>query len=156
MSTNINFGTIIGTLTPKDSSIKPISYQAETTSDEETFLSEPQPAKERGRRFMSNDGNKSQVILRYASNGKRDLVVFDDTIADQLISWAQKNPTVIFDFDFRYMRDHQGSQVVRNQFHEDCYFENTPAREMSNDIATIKFSLNYAKLSITDANGNPL
>ena len=156
MSTNINFATIIATLTPKDNSIKPIQYKADTTFDEETFLSEPQPAKERGRRFMSNDGNQSQVIQRYASNGKRDLSVFDDSISDLMIGWAQKNPTVYFDLSFRYARENQSVQTIRNQVHTDCFFENTPARELSNEIAIIKFTFNYAKLSITDANGVPL
>jgi len=156
MSTNISFATIIATLTPKDSTFKPIQYKADSTFDEETILSEPQPAKERGRRFMSNDGNQSQVIQRYASNGKRDLSVFDDTVADLMKGWAQRNPTVYFDFSFRYIREAQSVQTVRVQVHSDCFFENTPAREISNDIAIIKFTINYAKLTITDANGVPL
>lgn len=156
MSTYLNFGTIIATLTPKDSSVAPIQYKADTTWDEEEFLGEPQPAKERGRRFMSNDGEYSQVVLRYASNGKREFQVFDDDIADQLISWAQRNPTVVFDLAFRYQRDGADASAIRTQFHSDCFFENTPARVLSNDVACVKFTLNYGKLSVLDANGNPV
>lgn len=156
MSRKLNFATIIATLTPKDSTIPPVQYQADTTMDEEDILGEPQPAKERGRRFMSNDGTNSQVIQRYASNGKRDFNVFDSSIADQLISWAQRNPTVFFDFEFRYQADEQDITTIRNQVHFDCFFENTPARVINNEVAGIKFTTNYGKLQIQDSNGNPL
>lgn len=156
MSRKLNFATIIATLTPKDSAVSPVQYLSDTTIDEEDILSEPQPAKERGRRFMSNDGVNSQVIQRYASNGKRDFTVFDSAIADQLISWAQRNPTVYFDLDFQYQADEQDSTTIRKQIHSDCFFENTPARVINNEVAGIKFTVNYGKLQIQDANGNAL
>lgn len=152
----IEFASIIGNFTPRDTSISPIQYTSETTSDEEEFLGEPQPAKERGRRFMSNDGQRSTVIQRYASNGKRDITLFDGPFADQLISWAQRNPTVFFDFMFQYKRNIEGTEDIRKHYHKDCYIENTPARAISNDIAVIKFTLNYAKLQLQDQDGNPL
>jgi len=156
MSRKLNFATIIVTLTPKDSAVAPVQYQADTTMDEEDILSEPQPDKERGRRFMANDGVNSQVIQRYASNGKRDFMVFDSAIADQLTSWAQRNPTVYFDYDFQYQADEQDVTTIRKQVHSDCFFENTPARVINNEVAGIKFTMNYGKLQIQDANGNAL
>jgi len=155
MSTYTQFGTIIATLTPKDGTA-PIQYKADTTLDEEEILSEAQPAKERGKRFMSNDGQYSQVVQRYASNGKRDFSVFDAAIADRLTGWAQANPTKKFDFAFRYQRDELDAADIRIQFHSDCFFENTPARVISNEIATVKFTLNYGKLSVQDGAGNPV
>lgn len=152
----LEFATIIGTFIPRDSSVSPIQYTAETTFDEETFLGEPQPVKERGRRFMSNDGEISNVIQRYASNGKRDISVFDGIFSDQLTGWAQRNPTVYFDFTFQYKRNLNGVTDIRKHFHKDCYIENTPAREISNEIAIIKFTINYGKLQLQDQNGKPL
>jgi len=152
----IEFATIIGTLTPRDTSIPPIQFASDTTFDEEEFLGEPQPAKERGRRFMSNDGERSTVIQRYASNGKRDVTLFDGIFSDQLIGWAQKNPTVYFNFMFQYKRNIEGTEDVRKHFHKNCFIENTPARAMSNEIAVIKFTMNYEKLQLQDQNGNPL
>jgi len=152
----LEFATIIVTLIPRDTSIGPVQYASDTTFDEEEFLGEPQPAKERGRRFMSNDGNKSTVIQRYASNGKREATIFDGIIADSLISWAQRNPTVYFDYIFQYQRNIEGTQDIRKHVHTDCFIENTPGRAMSNDIAVIKFMLNYGKFQIQDQDGNPL
>lgn len=154
MSVFLNFGTIIATLTPRIADVAPIQYFSDTTLDEEEILSEPQPAKERIRRFMGNDGNYSQSILRYASNGKRDFSVFDGPICDQLISWAQRNPSVPFDFSFRYQTNLQDAATFRTQFHTNCVFENTPARVISNEIAVVKFTFNYEKLSVLDADGN--
>ncbi len=157
MSTRMNFGTIIATFTPLDNSIAPIQYQADTTFDEEEFLSEPQPAKERGRRFMSNNGFDSTTIHRYASNGTRDFSVFDGPIAKQLEGWAEQNPTVHFNLDFSYQLEEQDSASIVIQRHLDAFFSNTPARVISNDVAVIKFTLNYGKLqNIDGATGQPV
>jgi hypothetical protein len=157
MSDRLNFATILATLTPLDDSISPIQYKADSTLDEEEFLSDAQPAKERGRRFVGNDGKTSTTIKRFASNGTRDFQVFDGAIADQLISWAQRNPTVDFDFDFSYQREEQDESSVRIQRHINCFFENTPIRTLSNDIAVVKFTVNYEQLALIDSStGQPV
>lgn len=156
-STSMNFASIIATLTPRNSAFSPIQFRADTTWDEEEWLGEPQPAKERGRRFMSNDGQRSVTIHRFASNGTRDFSMIDGPEADQLIGWAQQNPTVHFDMVFTYQRDEVDGTSIRTQKMFDCFVQNTPARALSNDVVVTKFTINYNQLSVINSQtGNPV
>lgn len=152
---NLQFATILATFTPQDGS-PPIQLQSQTWFDEEEFLGETQPAKERGRRFMSTNGVYSQVIQRYATNGKRDITVFDMPQCDQLVSIAQRNPYPIFDFAFRYQREQSDVTSIRVHYHWDCFIENTPFRAISNEIAVVKFTINYGRVQLQDGNGAPI
>lgn len=154
---SMNFASIIATLTPRKSGVAPIQFRADTTWDEEEWLGEPQPAKERGRRFMSNDGQRSVTIHRFASNGTREFSMIDGPEADQLIGWAQQNPTIHFDLDFSYQRDENDGTSIRKQVMRDCFIQNTPARALNNDVVVVKFTINYNSLVVQDAQtGNPV
>lgn len=153
----IQFASIVGTFQPvSNSDIDPIQFEAETTSDEETFLGSPQPAGKRGRRFMGNDGVNSTVILKYANNGVREITLFDGPFVDSLIGWAQQNPTIFFNFTLRYERVLEGTTDIRDHVHTNCFIENVPGREMNNDIAVVKFDLNYERFQTLDENGAPI
>jgi len=154
----MNFATIIGTITPINSTaVNPISITAETTWDEASILAEPQLAKPRGRRFISHNGQNSTTIHRYAKAGMRDFILLDIPAAEQLIKYAMLNPTVHFNFDFSYQLEEQDASLVRIQRHEDCFIENQPAREISNDVATIRFTINYLNLDVINADtGQPV
>lgn len=156
MPSSMSFATIIAIFTPKTAGLAPITYKADVFLNEEECLSEPQPDKERSRYFAANDGNQGQYIDIYAISGKRDLTIFDGPEADKLVGWALTNPQPMFDLAFTYKRNDQDDSQVRTQLHENCKFMNHPVRAVSNDVATLKFSTHYGKLSVLDAAGNPV
>lgn len=156
-SSSMNFASLIATLTPRTPGLAGIQFKADTTWDEEEWLGEPQPAKERGKRFMSNDGRRSVTVHRFASNGTRDFSMIDGPEADQLIGWAQQNPTIHFDLDFVYQRNEIDVTQIRRQTMTDCFVQNTPARALNNDIVIVKFTVNYGSLTVYDnSTGQPV
>lgn len=156
MGTSMNFGTAIVSITPKVAGFPPIIFQADTFFNEEEFLSEPQPSRERARQFMSNDGLTVQYIDTFAKAGKRDITIFDGPQADLLVSMANSNPQPLFDLNFTYQRNDQLASEIRAQMHYDCKILNHPIRALSNDIAVIKFSIAYGRIELLDATGNPV
>lgn len=152
----MNLASVIAAFTPAVSSFKAVTFRSDVFFNEEEFLSEPQPLKERTRPFMSNDGNTVQYLDLFAINGKRDISIIDGEEADALIGYCMSNPQPMFNLSFRYQRNDQDATQVREQFHRDCKFLNHPVRVMSNDIVLVKFTFHYAKLSVLDANGNPV
>lgn len=156
MSTSMDFASVIVTCTPKSPGLAPIVFKASSFFNEEEFLSEPQPDRDRARPFMSNDGRTGQYIDNFAKAGKRDLTIFDGPEADKLQGWAYLNPQPLFDLSFRYQRNSQDESEVRTHFHTDCKILNHPARAMSNDIAVKKFNFHYMQLAILDEAGNPV
>lgn len=156
MTTSMNFASIIATFTPADTGFSPIVFTAETTFNEEEFLGEPQPDRERARLFMSNDGNTGQYLDIFAISGKRDLTIFDGIPSDLLQGWVYSNPQPMFDFAFVYQRNYQNSTDIRTHLHTGCKFMNHPARAMSNDVTVVKFTFKYAKLQILGPTGAPL
>jgi len=150
----MNFATVVAVFTPKSAGFAPITFKADVFSNEEEFLGEPQPDKERARLFMSNDGVAGQYVDIFSLAGKRDLSIFDGPQADKLTQWALTNPQPLFDFAFTYQRNDQDASQVRTHQHTDCKFMNTPGRAMSNDIIIVKFTFKYVKLAILDATGN--
>lgn len=156
MSTSMSFATVLAVFTPKTAGLAPITYKADVFLNEEECLSEPQPDAERARYFAANDGNNGQYIDKYAIAGKRDLSLFDSPEADKLVKWALTNPQPMFDLAFTYKRNDQDESEVRTQMHENCKILNHPVRAVSNDVATLKFSLHYGKLSVLDASGAPV
>lgn len=155
-ATSMNFATAVMVLTPKDPSLAPITVTSEGFFNEEEFLGEPQPDKERARYFADNSGNTGQYIDIFAIAGKRDLTVFDGPEADKLQKYSYSNPQPLFDCAVTYQRNDQDASQRRTHLHSDCKFVNHPARVMSNDVATLKFSLHYGKLQIVDGAGNPV
>lgn len=153
MSQSMNFATVIATFTPKVPGFNPIVFKANVFFNEEEFLSEPQPDRERAKLFMSNDGNAGQYIDIFAISGKRDIVIFDGPEADQLQKWAYANPQPSFDLSFTYQRNDQLATEVRTHLHTNCKFMNHPARAMSNDVTVVRFTFQYAKLSILNSAG---
>ncbi len=156
MSTSMNFATIIMTLTPHDTNYSPLVLKSDTLFNEEEFLGEPQPDKDRTRWFASNDGVTGQYLDIFAIAGKRDLTIIDGSFADLLQNYAYANPQPMFDFDFRYQRNDQDNSQIRTHSHKDCKFTNHPARVMSNDIVVTKFTLHYGTIKILDVDGNPV
>lgn len=153
---NMNFATVIATFTPTVAGFNPVVFKAKVFFNEEEFLTEPQADKERARLFMSNDGDAGQYIDIFAIAGKRDITIFDGPESDQLQGWAYANPQPSFDFSFVYQRNDQDATEVRTHFHKNCKFMNHPARAMSNDVAVLRFTFQYAKLQILDASGSPV
>lgn len=151
----MNFASTIVTATPKAGGA-PIQYTSDTTWNEEDFLGEAQADKERGKQFVGNDGETFQTIHRYSSSGKREVTLLDGEVADALTGWAQQNPTIHFDFVFQFQRIENDASSIRRHVHTDCFIENTPARVMNNETATIKFMMKYGKLSVQDGSGNPV
>lgn len=156
MSRFTEFASVIVTLTPVLNATGQIQYQADTIFQEEEFLSEPQPAADRGNRFMALNGANSQVIFNYATNGSRDFQIFDSPVSDALLGWALRNPMVIFDFTFQYQGTQQDISTIRKQFHKNCFIKNTPARVMSRDTSVIRFNLDYESLAVLDSDGAPV
>lgn len=156
MPSSMSFATLIVILTPKSAGFSPITYKADVFLNEEECLSEPQPDRERARYFAANDGNQGQYIDTYATAGKRDLSLFDGPDADKLVKWTLSNPQPLFDAAVIYKRNDQDDTQVRTQMHENCKIFNHPVRAVSNDVATLKFTLHYGKLSVLDATGNPV
>ena len=154
----MTFATITGSITPiNNDSVSPVSFSGETTWDENAILTEAQLTKPRARRFISHNGNNSVTVHRYAKNGTRDLVLLDGTDAEKLIKYAMSNPMVHFNFDFQYQLQEQDAASGRIQRHTDCYIENQPVREINNDVATIRFTINYLALdTINAATGQPV
>lgn len=155
-TTSMDFASVIATFTPKAEGLSPIVFKADVFFNEEEFLSEPQPDKDRARLFMSNDGSAGQYIDLFAIAGKRDIKIFDGDAADKLNGWAFANPQPVFDLAFLYRRNSASDSEARINMHLDCKFINHPARAMSNDIATIKFSFKYARLQILNGSGEPV
>lgn len=153
---SMNFATVIVAFTPKASGFQPITFKAEVFFNEEEFLGEAQPDKDRARLFMGNDGNNGQYIDIFAKAGKRDLTIFDGPAADKLQRWAFSNPQPAFDFSFVYQRNDQDAASVRTHFHKNCKILNHPTRVMSNDIAVVRFNIQYAGLEILNAVGQPV
>jgi hypothetical protein len=156
MGTSMNYATAIAVITPKVAGFPPLTYQSDTFFNEEEFLSEPQPARERARQFMSNDGLTVQYIDTFAKAGKRDITLLDGPQTDFLVSMANSNPQPLFDLNFTYQRNDQLASEVRAQMHYDCKIMNHPIRALSNDVAVIKFTIAYARLELLDATGNPV
>lgn len=156
MSSSMSFATIIAVFTPKAAGFSPITYKADVFLNEEECISEPQPDSERARYFAANDGNNGQYIDKYATAGKRDISLFDSPEADKLVKWALSNPQPMFDCAVTYKRNDQDDSQVRTQLHENCKIYNHPVRTVSNDVATLKFSMHYGKLSVLDAAGSPV
>lgn len=154
MGISMNFATATASITPKVSSFKPLVIKSDTFFNEEEFLSEPQPARERARQFMSNDGITAQYIDNFAKNGKRDITLLDSDQADLLVHMANSNPQPLFDLNFTYQRNDQLASEIRAQMHYDCKILNHPIRALSNDVAVIKFSIAYARLELLDSTGN--
>lgn len=152
MSSRMNFATIIGTITPiNNSAFNAISFKADTTWDESSILAEPALGKPRGRRFISMDGSSSTTIHNYSKAGTRDFIMFDTEAAEKLMKYYSNNPTVHFDFDFQYQLEEQDDSKIRIQRHKDVFIANQPAREVSNDVAIIRFSLDYLLLDTINA-----
>lgn len=154
----MNFATIIASFTPLDTSFNSFKFEGQSTWDESEILSEPQLQKPRGRRFMDNLGQSGVTIHRYAKNGMRDLTLFDgDDSANKLQQLADNNPTIHFDLDFLYYLDEQDSTKRRIQRHLDCFIENQPIRAISNEVAIVRFTVNYGSLQNIDAaTGQPV
>lgn len=147
----MNFATAIGTITPLVSGFKPITFKSDTTWDETDILTEPQYGKPRGRRFVSQDGVNSTTIHRYAKAGTRDLNMLDVQAAEKLVKYALNNPTVHFDFDFRYQLEEQDAASIRIQRHKDCFIANAPIRTISNDVAIIRFTIDFLTVDTINA-----
>lgn len=156
MSVSMDFASVLAIFTPKISGLAPVTFKADVFFNEEEFLGEPQPDKDRARLFMSNDGQTGQYIDVFAVSGKRDLTIFDGLQCDELMGWAFRNPQPLFDLAFTYTRNDQDASQIRTHMHTDCKFMNHPARAMSNDIAVVKFTFKYVKLAILNAAGNPV
>jgi len=150
----MNFASVTAVFTPKNSALAPITIQASGFFNEDEILGEPQPDKDRAKYFASNDGVTGQYIDIFAIAGKRDLTLFDGPESDKLQGWAYANPQPLFDCAVTYQRNDQDASQRRTHLHTDCKFFNHPARVMSNDIATLKFSLHYGTLKIVDGAGN--
>jgi hypothetical protein len=154
--TSMNYATAIAIITPKVGGFPPLAIKADTFFNEEEFLAEPQPARDRARQFMSNDGETVQYIDIFAIAGKRDVTLLDGDLTDLFISQAMSNPQPLFDFAFTYQRNDQDASKIRTQNHIDCKIMNHPVRALSNDIAVVKFTLAYAKIQLLDFTGNPV
>lgn len=152
----MDFASVLAIFTPKVGGFSPIVFKADVFFNEEEFLGEPQPDKDRARLFMGNDGETGQYIDLFAKSGKRDITIFDGAESDALQNWAYKNPQPLFDLAFTYTRNDQDASQVRTHFHTDCKTMNQPARAMSNDIAVVKFTFKYVKIAILNAAGNPV
>ena len=152
---SLNFATQISTLTPLDGT-GTLQYKSDSTYYAEEWLGEPQPDVERGKQFGGNDGVTSITIHKFWSGGKRDVTLFDCPFSDQLIGWAQQNPTVHFNYTWQYQRDENDTSSIRRVVHSDCFIENTPSRTGDNEKATIKFTMKYARIEIQDGQGNPV
>lgn len=155
MGTSMNFATAIAVITPKVAGFAPITIQADTFFNEEEFLSEPQPTKDRARPFMSNDGSTIQYIDIFAKAGKRDITLLDGLNTDAFIRLAMNNPQPMFDLNFTYQRNDQDASQIRAQNHIDCKVMNHPIRALSNDIAVVKFTIHYSKIELLNASGSP-
>lgn len=149
--TSMNFATAIAIITPKVSGFPPIAIQSNTFFNEEEFLSEPQPTKDRSRPFMSNDGETVQYIDIFAKSGKRDITLLDGPLTDLFVRMALANPQPLFDLNFSYQRNDQDASEIRQQNHIDCKVLNHPIRSLSNDIAVVKFTIHYAKIELINA-----
>ena len=148
---SMNYATAIAIITPKSGGFPPLAIQSDTFFNEDEFLSEPQPTKDRARPFMSNDGETVQYIDIFAKSGKRDITLLDSNLTDLFIRMALANPQPLFDFNFSYQRNDQDASQIRSQNHIDCKVLNHPVRALSNDIAVIKFTIHYAKIQLLNA-----
>lgn len=154
--TSMNFASVIATFTPNATGFSPVVFKSDTFFNEEEFLGEPQPDRERARLFMSNDGNAGQYLDIFAISGKRDITIFDGIQADLLQHWAFNNPQPMFDLSFSYQRNDQTAAEIRTHIHYGCKFMNHPARAMSNDIVVVKFTFKYAKFEILGPTGSKI
>jgi len=153
MSSSMNYASVVAVFTPKSSAFSPIVYKADVLLNEEEFLGEPQPDRDRARQFMSNDGETSQYIDIFAISGKRDFSIIDSPASDQLSKWAFTNPQPLFNLEFTYQRNDQNASDVITHFHKDCKILNHPARVLSNDIVLLKFNIKYGKIIPLNASG---
>lgn len=152
----MNFATAIAAITPKVAGFPPLAIQSDTFFNEEEFLSEPQPTRDRARPFMANDGQTVQYIDIFAIAGKRDITLLDGPLIDEFIGMAMSNPQPMFDLNFTYQRNDQDASQIRAQNHIDCKVMNHPIRALSNDIAVVKFTIHYAKIQLLNAAGVPV
>lgn len=149
-STSLSLASIIATFTPvSPAGLPTLQFTAESSWDEEDFLSEPQPMKETGKRFMARTGRRSVVIFNNSSAGTRDLQLIDGPDTDALIGYAQQiNPRVRFNLDFLYQRDDVDTGSVRMHKHINCFIKNTPARVINADVVLVKFTIDYEQLAV--------
>ena len=150
------FATITATLTPTNSSLPAISFKADTILNEDEILSEPTSARELGQRFMGADGESSDVIENWATNGTRDLTIRDNDVADKIKEYAYSRPRVHFNFDFRYQRNTADDADAITQQHFDCFIQNTPGRSINPTVNGVKFTINYAKYQEVNSAGEVL
>jgi len=153
---SMNFASVLVTITPAVTSFPSIVFAADVFLNEEEFLSEPTPDKDRAKYFASNDGATGQYIDIFARSGKRDISLIDGDEADKLAHMAMANPQPMFDMTFRYQRNDQDATEVRESFHKNCKIYNHPDRVMSNDIILKKFTFHYGDLQFLGPDGNPV
>lgn len=156
-SYSLALGTIQATFTPLNaSSLSPIQFTADDAWDENEFLSEPQPTKEMGKRFMTRGGQRSVVLFNNSSAGTVDLTLIDGPVVDQLKAWAQQiNPRVRFNLDVSFQRNDADASNLRVYHFANAFMKYIPVAAVSDDgTVTMKTSIDYESFeSINPATG---
>lgn len=155
-STNIDFATLILTVTPRTSGATPLTFTSSEVMNEQEILGEVQLKKERGERYMAADGETSTTVHNYAKNGQRDLTIMDGEAAETLLGYFQQNPTVHFDLDVQYTRVEQDASTVRIQRHRNCFIRNSAVRVISPEVVTNKFTIDFEWHGLIDASTGQL
>jgi hypothetical protein len=156
-SSNIDFATLLLTITPKKAGANPLAFRSEVVYNEGEILGDIQLKRDLGERFMAGDGESSTTVHNYARNGQRDLTLMDGDEAEALQGFINQNPIVHFDFDFQYYRVEQDASKIRIQRHRNCFIRNLPVRVVTPDGVTLKFTIDFEKhQTINAATGLPV
>ena len=156
---NIVLHTVIFAFTPLDNSVPPVTLKADTLQNEEEFITAPQYKNPKADTFSSADGENGATVENAATNGTRDIKVFEQPGTDILTAWAQRKPMVAFNLKFTYELDNGsgGDPEQRSQIHKHCRFAGPGIRGIGgNNAPIITFPITFMTLKKAGKDGTVL
>ena len=149
--------TIIFTFTPVTAGYSAITLKADTLQAEEAFLSEPQFKNPKADTFAAADGTSGALVQNQATNGTRDITVFEAPEVDALTAWTQKKPMPVFNLKVQYDLDNGSEIISRIQEHKYCTFTAPGVPALGgNGAPVVKFSIAFMTLTKKNGDGTSL
>lgn len=114
--------TILFVFTPLTEGNNTITLKSDTLQAEEQFLTDPQFKNPKADTFAAADGESGALVQNQATNGTREITVFETPEIEALTAWSQKKPMVVFNLKVQYDLDNGTEIVTRIQEHKRCTF----------------------------------
>ena len=146
--------TVLFIFTPLTEGFAAITLKADTLQAEEMFLSEPTFKNPKADTFAAADGESGAIVQNQATNGTRDITLFEAPEVEELTSWSQKKPMPVFNLKVQYDLDNGGTITSRIQEHKHCTFTGPGLPGLGgNGAPVVKFPIAFLTLKKKTASG---